>query len=100
MARWRAPKHRGDPTSVSTRASGTSFATPAVTGAVALMLSHDPALTQIDVRTILRDTTSPWAPFVRQKAFVEREIDEKNFGGKGLINIEGALKRVKARLGP
>ncbi|MGE0260027.1 MAG: S8 family serine peptidase [Alphaproteobacteria bacterium] len=100
VARWRKPKRPGDPSSVSRYASGTSFASPAVAGAVALMLSHDPTLTQDDIRKILRATTSPWAPIVNEIAFKKRKINEQNIAGRGLLNIEAALNSVKARVGP
>jgi len=64
------------------------------------MLSHDPSLNQEDIRTILRASTSPWAPVVHQKFFGTREIDEQNIAGSGLLNIEAALNRVRARVGP
>jgi hypothetical protein len=100
VARWRRPKRPADPSSVSERASGTSFASPAVAGAVALMFSHDPSLTQDDVRKILRATTSPWAPVVNEIAFQKRQINEQNIAGRGMLNIEAALNAVKARVGP
>jgi subtilisin family serine protease len=100
VARWRKPKRATDPSSVSERVSGTSYATPHVAGAVALMFSHDPTLTQDDIRKILRATTSPWAPVVNDVAFTKRQINEQNIAGKGLLNIEAALNSVKARVGP
>ena len=84
---------------MSELASGTSYASPAVAGAIALMLSHDPTLTQNDIRTMLRATASPWVAKV-QIAFKKREVDEQNISGKGLLNIEAALNRVKTRVGP
>jgi len=99
IARWRPPKRPTDVPSVSELASGTSYASPAVAGAIALMLSHDPTLTQNDIRTMLRATASPWVAKV-QIAFKKREVDEQNISGKGLLNIEAALNRVKTRVGP
>jgi hypothetical protein len=100
VARWRKPRRPTDPSSVSRHASGTSFASPAVAGAVALMFSHDPSLTQDDIRTILRASASAWPPLVHQQLFTKREIDEQNISGKGLLNVEAAVLRVKARVGP
>jgi subtilisin family serine protease len=100
IARWRRPKRATDTSSVSRLGSGTSFATPAVAGAVALMLSHDPSLNQEDIRTIVRTSTSPWAPLVHQIAFGTKQIDEQNIAGKGLLNIEAAVNHVKTRVGP
>ena len=99
VARWRRPKHPADPSSISRHATGTSLAAPAVAGAVALMLSHDPTLNQDDIRTILRASTSHWAQIVNQ-LLQDKEIDEQNIAGKGLLNIEAAINGVKARVGP
>jgi hypothetical protein len=100
VARWRNPARARDVPSGSARESGTSFASPCVAGTVALMLSHDPTLTQDNVRTILRSTTTPWAQAVRADYFVSMKIDETNIAGAGMLNILAALKVVKARVGP
>ena len=100
IASWREPKRANGTSSVSRVKSGTSFAAPAVAGAVALMLSHDPSLNQEDIRAILRTSTSPWASLVHQIVFGTKEIDEQNIAGKGLLNIEAALNRVMTRVGP
>jgi subtilisin family serine protease len=99
VARFRRTGNALDRSSQSAVEGGTSFASPAVAGAAALMLSHDSTLNQEDVRTILRSTATPWAQVVRQ-ALIDREIDEGHISGKGLLNIEAAVAAVSARLGP
>ena len=99
VARFRRTGNALDRSSQSALESGTSFASPAVAGAAALMLSHDATLNQEDVRTILRSTATPWAQVIRQW-MVDHEIDEGHISGKGLLNIEAAVAAVSARLGP
>lgn len=63
-----------------TTASGTSMATPHVSGAVALLLQKDPSLAPEEVRTILRNSAI--------------DIEDLGFdvaSGYGLINIQNAL---------
>jgi subtilisin family serine protease len=84
----------------STRVSGTSIAAPMVTGAVALMLSHDRSLGQDEIRRLLRANTAPWPAIVHEEAFINREISELNIAGKGFLDMEKVIKAVKARLGP
>jgi subtilisin family serine protease len=59
--------------------SGTSMATPHVSGLVGLMLSKNPGLNQEEVRTILRSTTDP--------------VISEFYVGTGRINAYQALQR-------
>ncbi|MGQ0835508.1 MAG: S8 family serine peptidase [Gammaproteobacteria bacterium] len=62
-----------------TTSSGTSFATPHVSGVVALMLETNPALTPDDVVTILRQTATPMP-------FPERVV------GAGYVDAHNAVR--------
>lgn len=69
------------------KSSGTSFATPFVAGAVALMLDVNPDLTPAQVRTILIDTA--------------RDVADPGFDiatGHGLLNVAAAV-RASVRAG-
>lgn len=66
--------------------SGTSMASPHVTGAVALMLSLNPHLTQDQVRTILEQTGDPTTGFTD--------------GTVNRINVFHALQRVQSGNNP
>jgi len=59
---------------------GTSFATPIVSGVVALLLGHEPALTPGEVQGRLRDTARP-VP----------DEDRINWAGAGIVNAGGAV---------
>ena len=63
------------------KSSGTSMAAPHVTGAVALMLEADPALTPSEVKSILQSTSVPLAG---------AGPDEQ---GAGVIDVAAALAR-------
>ncbi|MGA1792485.1 MAG: S8 family serine peptidase [Thermoplasmatota archaeon] len=83
----RAPKHNSIADYVDM--SGTSMATPHVSGIVALMLEADPSLTPRDIKQILRDTA-------QQRFSASRpDLDEKyNYrSGWGAIDAYGAVKR-------
>ncbi len=60
--------------------SGTSMATPVVSGVVALMLQRNPALTPNMVKAILEYTAQPLAGF----STIEQ--------GAGLLNVEGSVR--------
>ncbi len=62
-------------------ASGTSFSTPMVSGAVALMHSVDPALTVEQVRSILIGTA-------------KKNLQSDQGAGSGLLDVGAALRRV------
>lgn len=64
--------------------SGTSYATPHVTGAVALLLQHHPSLTIEEIRSILTSTSSP---VINQKGSWE---DPHN-AGSGRLDVQAAL---------
>lgn len=64
------------------KSSGTSMAAPHVTGAVALMLEADPALTPSEIKSILQSTSVPVAG---------AGSDEQ---GAGVIDVAAALARV------
>jgi subtilisin family serine protease len=66
-----------------TLGSGTSFATPLVSGLAALLKGQNPALTNTEIRTILRDTAKDLGASGRDAWF-----------GYGLINVYGALTRT------
>ena len=59
---------------------GTSFATPIVSGVVALLLGHEPGLTPDEVRKRLRETARP-VP----------DEDRLNWAGAGIVDAGGAL---------
>jgi len=67
------------------KSSGTSMAAPHVTGAVALMLEADPALTPSEVKSILQSTSVPLAG---------AGPDEQ---GAGVIDVAAALARVSKK---
>ena len=64
--------------------SGTSFATPMVSGIVALMRSKDPTITPEEAKTILLETAMDLGP----------GGDDNTFG-TGLVDAEAALARVE-----
>jgi hypothetical protein len=64
--------------------SGTSFATPMVSGIVALMRSKDPTITPEEAKTILLETARDIGPG-----------GEDNTFGHGLVDAEAALARVE-----
>jgi subtilisin family serine protease len=65
--------------------SGTSMATPHVTGVVALMFEADPTLTWSDVRTRLRDGADPPDP-------ITAPILPNGEWGAGILNAKKALQ--------
>jgi len=66
-------------------ATGTSFATPMVSGAAALILSHFPGLSPEEVRTRLMATAIPMAG-------PDDNLNGVNdFYGHGILNVAGAL---------
>ncbi|MGK2966121.1 MAG: S8 family serine peptidase [Tepidiformaceae bacterium] len=66
--------------------TGTSFATPIVSGAFALLKSRNPNLTPAEMIAIIRNSASP-AP-----------AGPSNWAGAGILNAGGALNRVPANL--
>lgn len=89
VAIWSTQLTSGNPYSTST---GTSFASPNVSGVIALMLSADPTLTQDDVRQILIDTSDKVGPY-------NYDWDANNPGhsrelGYGRVNAFAAIQAV------
>jgi len=68
-------------------ASGTSMATPHVSGAVALMLEANPALTPDQVKSALEETATPMA-------YEQYQV------GAGYLNAYGAVVEAGLRAGP
>jgi subtilisin len=64
------------------KSTGTSMAAPHVTGAVALLLEADPALTPSEIKSILQSTSTPLSG---------AGPDEQ---GAGVIDVAAALARV------
>lgn len=64
-----------------TSVSGTSFSCPLTSGAIALLLQANPNLTPIQIRNILRQTSS-------------RSNNPDNYYGWGIINTLAALNRI------
>ncbi len=62
-------------------ASGSSFATPMVSGAVALMHSVDPSLTVEQARTVLTETA-------------KKSLQSTQGGGAGLLDVGAAVRTV------
>ncbi|MGA1848207.1 MAG: S8 family serine peptidase [Thermoplasmatota archaeon] len=85
----RAPKHNSVRDYVDM--TGTSMATPHVSGIVALMLQANPGLTPTDVKSILRDTAQQTAGTSLP------QLDSKyNYRtGWGIIDAYGAVKRAQ-----
>lgn len=83
--REQAARSRSDSRPGLTRKSGTSMAAPYVTGAVALMLEADPAVTIHRIREVLLETTDPLGDDLSARA------------GAGQLNIERCLDRVRTR---
>jgi hypothetical protein len=92
----------GDPTTDGTayqQLSGTSMATPCVSGCVALVLQANPALTPLEVRSILQNTAEHNIPTV--KAAGDRGQDpygiDPNYDpscGWGLVDVYAAAKEA------
>ncbi|MGH9838942.1 MAG: S-layer homology domain-containing protein, partial [Blastocatellia bacterium] len=59
--------------------SGTSFSTPQVAGAIALMLEANPALTAAQIRDILQRSATPLPPYYQHEA------------GAGMLNAHAAV---------
>jgi serine protease len=69
--------------------SGTSMATPHVSGTVALMLSLSPALTPAEVRSVLQSSARPHPPGTWCAADPQRPC------GSGLLDAARALEHVR-----
>ena len=103
-AHWR-PSARLGPMGYSTCVDpkGTSFAAPFVTGAVALMLSHNPNLTAAKIREILRTQVRlPHGVMADERNFLSNrlEIVKEDLLGEGVLNIRRVLEKVSLDLGP
>ncbi len=68
--------------------TGTSFATPLVSGAVALMYSKAPHLSYLEIIALIKQAASP-APSPNSPP---------NWAGAGILHIAGALERVPFEL--
>lgn len=86
---------------------GTSYAAPLVSGAIALMLSANPALTPDEVKTILKETARPFPQnpalpsCASAQAGVKAECNCTNATcGAGILNVEAAVRRAKAGVAP
>ncbi len=66
--------------------TGTSMASPYVTGTVALMLSHEPNLTAAQIRGVLQRTSQP---------IPDTTYEWQNDSGFGLIHIEKCIAEAK-----
>jgi len=62
-----------------TTSSGTSFSTPQVAGAIALMLEANPNLSPAQVKDILQRTATPLPPYYRHEV------------GTGMLNVHAAV---------
>ena len=74
---------------------GTSYATPLVAGAAALVLSAAPALRWDQVRDALRDTATPIAPGQMWSNPSVPEGVRKTYGA-GRLNVKAAIARVRS----
>ncbi len=72
--------------------SGTSMASPRVTGAVALMLQKNPSLTAAQAETILESTATPLPPGCRTVAIDGQVCWGSDATGAGLLDADAALK--------
>src|SRR6185503_10737341 len=71
--------------------SGTSMAAPMVSGVVALMLQHNPALTPRMVKAMLRFTAQPMTSLSSLPAYLQLVTE-----GAGEMNADGAVKLAHA----
>jgi len=62
-----------------TTASGTSFSTPQVAGAIALMLEANPGLSPAQVKDVLQRTATPLPPYYQHEV------------GAGMLNVHAAV---------
>ncbi len=79
--------------------SGTSMAAPHVAAAAALMLEKDPALTQLQVESILKATALPIPPGVGgdiqyTEGFTYMQVWGADATGAGLIQVDAAIAAI------
>ncbi len=76
--------------------SGTSMASPHVAAVAALMMQHDPSLTQADVERILKSTALPIPPGTGGSVFVG--LGSQTWGadatGSGLVQADAAITAI------
>lgn len=75
------------------RGGGTSYASPIVAGAAALILSINPSLTSSEVRDILINTADPIYQHSENSAFITQN-------GPGRLNMFRAVMETKCELNP
>lgn len=74
--------------------SGTSMATPHVSGLVALMLSGNPKLTPVQIKKILMETANPLGKSLFDTLTFSAFAAETKFVASGRVNALAALKKA------
>lgn len=82
----------------TTRADGTSLAAPVVSGVAALLLSHYPDLSPLDVREILLESATPYSGTTALRPGTDEPVDFGTLSVTGgVVNALRAVEMAEAR---